>query len=233
MAESSQQTTPDNQNDEVIAVVSDHWLRGSMATTGQRVLDVLNEGNTDYLRLANARVFATADLKTPIATLGEVMIPKEKLGVVFIPASNRSDGDLKRHYSKVQTRRTAGFALVCGHAIQGNIHLKCRLNDPIYAMKHALARFFPMTQVNVSMPNGTSMRIAVAIANKQFVDCFHLGETESPQESPPAESKTAQTPPQISVMDDPLIRGLIDAASGHSDTATPKSSERQTLPHGS
>ena len=203
--------------DEVIAVVSGHWLRGSMTTTGCRVLDVLNENNTDFLRLTDAQVFSTSDLTTPITAFGEVMVPKDKLAVVFIPKNNNHDSDYKKYYSKVQTRRTASFALIGGHALTGSIHLKTRMTDPIYTINHALTRFFPMTQVDVAMPHGGSMPVAVAIANKQFVDCFHVGETEKSDQDSGAE--TTNGFPQISVMSDPLIRGLIDAAAGHADAS--------------
>lgn len=236
MVTKSPLNTSDVRNDEVIAVVSDHWLRGRMATIGQRVLDVLNEGNTDFLRLEVAQVFSTADLKTPITVLDEVMIPKDKLGVVFIPAVdqavNRPESELRHYHAKIQTRPTASFALICGHAIQGNIHLKGRLTDPIFTLNHALTRFFAMTQASVSLPAGGSMPASVAIANKQFIDCFYLGEDAHVQEQPESEPKASQPTLQISVMDDPLIRGLIGAAAGHAGTTQQERIERPFEPMG-
>jgi len=176
----------------VMVAVSGHWLVGSMPSTGTRIQDVLKDGATDFVNLTDVQVCRYAERESCLATLSEVLIPKCMIEIVVVFAG-RHEAPTKR-WNNLAARATANvFAIVSKYCIQGELHVPTSSHDSLSILTHQLGKFFAITRASMSGPGIKPLSVPLLLANKDFVNCFHVGEpanvgttpveaaTESPQ----------------------------------------------------
>jgi len=158
----------------VMAAVSGHWLVGAMLSAGTRIQDVLNDGSTDFVHLMDVQVCGIAQPESCLATLSKVLIPKCKIQLVILPA-DRHEAPKKRWNNLTVRATTNVFTIVSKYRIQGELNLPTSSDDPLSTLTHQLGRFFPITQASLSGPGVKELSVPVLLANRDFVNCFHVG----------------------------------------------------------
>jgi len=158
-----------------LLVTNEHLLGVEIETRGQRLLDVLNDNNTDFLCVNDVRVFRRR-CATPVATLPKAIIRKSNIGLA-IPAGDRHEAPEKRARSFVPKRRYAASLVVLGYEVRGELALK-RTDDPVAALCHELGRFFPVPRGTVAFADTRSeeQTAQVVLVNSDHVSLFALGQ---------------------------------------------------------
>ena len=142
---------------------------------GLRVLDTLNDPASDFVFLEDAKLYREEHREDySIATLSEVVIPKERITLVVIPRHEHETPD-KRRNARVEKRSCQGIFVVPRYSVRGDIHLTGLRDDSLYTLVTDLGSFFPVTNATIECPSGKSISAPVVIANKSKVDCFCLG----------------------------------------------------------
>ncbi len=131
------------QEKPVILVVDNHWVLGKLMTSGQRVLDILNQSTTDFLTLYDAKVFASTNRKACIAELPDTVVPKVKLSLLIIPTEKFEVSRSGRAHAIIEKRKSSSFAIVADYSVQGTVHLTTRACDSLYALTNGLGNFSP------------------------------------------------------------------------------------------
>ena len=200
------------QGTPVILIVADHWLMGRIATKRIRVLEILNDPNTDYLDIHEVQVFHRAGGKNLIDAVSDVVIPKQKLSLLVIP-SDQHEAPETRRYAVVEKKVFPTFLGVAGCTVQGKLHVTMRRAESFHTLTHGVGEFFPITQATVCGDWMKPLEAPVAIANKSLLGFFYVGEavptpirnnTASPRE---LERTTARTSTESE-----LMTGLKEAA---------------------
>ena len=158
-----------------LLVTNEHLLGVEIDTRGKRLLDVLNDTNTEFLSVNDVRVFRRK-CATPVATLPKALILKSNVGLA-IPAGDAHEAPAKRSRSFVPKRRYAAFLVVLGYEVRGELALK-RTDDPVAALCHELGRFFPVPRGTVAFA-GTrceEQTAQVVIVNSDHVSLLELGQ---------------------------------------------------------
>ena len=179
-----------------MAAVSGHWLVGAVLSAGTRIQDVLNDGNTDFVDLMDVQVCGIAQPDSCLASLSKVLIPKCRIEFVVLLA-NRHEAPKKRWNNLTVRATTNVFTIVSKYRIQGELNLPTSSDDPLSILTHRLGRFFPITQASLSGPGVKQLSVPVLLANRDYVNCFHVGEPAS-VESTSVETATVSPQPEES-----------------------------------
>lgn len=164
-----------------IVVFEDHWIVGMVPSTGLRLLDILKDKTTDYLRMKDAQLFREEDRDHSIASVPEVVISKDRIGLVVLP-SREHETPTKRRNSRVEKRASQAVFVVSRYSVQGEFHMSGLRDDSLYMMVSEMGDFFPVTNATIACPSGNSVAAPVVIANKAMVNCFCL--CKSPPRQP-------------------------------------------------
>jgi hypothetical protein len=143
-------------------------------TRGQRLLDVLNDNNTSFLSVNEARVFRRG-CATAVATLPQAVIRKANVALAIL-VGDRHEAPLRRSRSFVPKRRHSVFLVVLGYEVRGELSLK-RTGDSVAALCHELGVFFPVPNGTVAF-TGThweAQAAQVVIANSSHLSLLQLG----------------------------------------------------------
>lgn len=158
----------------IIVIFEEHWVVGMVPNSGVRVLDILNDLSTDYLRLNDAQMFREKDRDRSVASVPEVVIPKEQIRLLVIP-SREHEAPGKRRNTRVEKRMTEVMFVVPSYLVRGEIHLSSMRDDSLYTLASEVGTFFPITNATVECPTSQPINAPVVIANKAKVNCFCLG----------------------------------------------------------
>jgi hypothetical protein len=105
-----------------ILILSSFNLYCELATRGQRLLDVLNDGNTRYLQIRSGQISGGSSQKA-VAEIGETLVVKDNLEMA-LPVKTGAQGARNLFYATLE-RNTAGVVLTLPNAVvQGEIHVK-------------------------------------------------------------------------------------------------------------
>lgn len=164
------------ENTQVIASVSEHWLLGSLPLAGTRIQDALNDSSTEFVQLSDVEVYRRAKCQC-VASLTEAVVPKCNIEFVVVP-SNQHEAPVKRWNNLAARTVLKAFAIVNDCCISGELHLSTEPRDDRYTFSHQIGNFFALTGASLSLtgPGVEPLRIPLVFANKDFVNCFHIGE---------------------------------------------------------
>jgi hypothetical protein len=155
-------------------VTHEHLLDGEIDTHGQRLLDVLNDASTSFLRVKDVRVLRRK-CATAIAISPEAVIRKSNVALA-IPAGDKHESPVRRSLSFDSKRRYSAFLVVLGYEVRGELALK-GTDDGVAALCHELGYFFPVPKGRVAFA-GTYCRdtgAQVVIVNSDHVSVLQLG----------------------------------------------------------
>ncbi len=157
----------------VTVVTHGHFLRGDAHIPGDRLVDVLNDPTSDYLRLQNVDVFRLSH-DARAATLPHTAIPKEHIGMVLLTAHNEETP------AAGASSEYAAFVIALGFDIRGTIRLRgCA--DPVNAMSREFGSFFQVHDAVVTHGVHPQLQLKVpeTIIRRDFVGTLHLDEDSS------------------------------------------------------
>jgi hypothetical protein len=148
-----------------------HCVSGFIAGTGQRLLEILNEPYSQYVKLTEATL-QTFGEGQPIQ-LSEATIPKPRIVVCALTATTHEAPE-KRRYAYVEKRKKKAFVIAQNYEIRGTLSLKGTA-EAVAALGQELSSYFPITDANIRhAPSNQTLDVTVAIVNKQFVSLFQL-----------------------------------------------------------
>lgn len=167
-----------------ILVTEEHLLSAGVTTHGQRLLDVLNDSNTDFLPVGNVEVLRRR-CGTCVGTLPQAVIRKEHIALA-IPAGDGHEAPAKRARTFQSKKRYAAFLLVLGYEVRGEVSLKGP-DDPKIALCHEFRNFFPVPhgQVSFAGTRHAEQESQVVIVNKDFVSLFQIADPTTGDAKPP------------------------------------------------
>lgn len=158
-----------------ILVTCEHFLKGNVKTGGQRLLEVLKDQGSEFLRIQNVQVFRR-NCGTRIANVTEGIVRKSSIALV-IPASDKHEAPQRRIDAFVPKKEHDVFLVVLGYEIRGKMQLHATA-DPVTVMCREMGDFVPVTRGSVSF-NGSNWREQtpqVIIANQSFLSLFQIGQ---------------------------------------------------------
>ncbi len=157
-------------------------MTGLVATEERRVLDILNDRSSEYVQLAEVRLYLSADLAEPVATLPKAVIPKANVVFMMI-TEERHEAPRKRVSFFVRKDHFEVFATVPGFEVKGYLHLTTRMDGLAYLVKlnRDGSTFFPVTDSSVSQmgPFSEPSHAPVTLVNRAHLDVFFLSESPS------------------------------------------------------
>lgn len=177
---------------QAIIMTSNHWMVCTIPLRGARVLDLLNDGGSDFLDISDVKLYPNLDRGQRIAAFPEALIPKDQLSLVAIMSEKHEVRDLNRLQKIVDKKITHAVVVVSGYAIQGQMHLTTRADDRAYTFNTGLGRFFPITHATVHRSVGQPLVSQVVFVNKSQVASFYAGET-APQTDQKANTAVRET----------------------------------------
>jgi len=130
-------------------VLSHHDLHGLVATGTGRLLDILNDQNTRYLKLNNVRICPRAENHT-LVTLASTILLKNNIHLALLLGENRrSEGQV---FFASLARTTIDVVLSLPTVVvEGRIHAKAAkaAQDPQTYLSLEAAAFFPLTEARI------------------------------------------------------------------------------------
>ena len=163
----------------VILATEEHVLSGNVAANGQRLLDLLSDTNTDFVRLSDAHLFRRKG-NTRIASLPEVVVAKKSVGFV-IPNTDAHEAPKKRFMSIVKKNQYSVFLLVFGYEVRGTLQL-LGAGDPVSTLCNELGNFVAVPNGSVAF-DGTSPNrpgSQVVIVNKDLISLMEISRLDKP-----------------------------------------------------
>ncbi len=174
-----------------ILATQEHFLGVKIATHGERLVQIMNDGNSRFLSVTDVQVFRREGGKL-LATLAKAVIQKDAIALA-IPAVDGHESPRKRRDNYVQKRQFHAMVLVQGYEVRGRLWLK-GTDDPVSALCHELGTFFPVTDGVVSFAGkeGGEQGGQVVVVNRSLVSLFQVGE---PVDKKPGLTLTAEADP--------------------------------------
>jgi hypothetical protein len=160
-----------SQETEVFVATTAHLLFGKLQTSGSRVQEILNDVNSDFLRLRDATVFRGAAVPLRAAPL--LLLAKEQIVFVALSGSKYEAPD-KRRYAFADKKHCTCFVIAADYEIEGTLGLKGSV-DPIVALNSELADFFPIAEPKIgNIGDQQSVPAAVALVNKSMISAIEI-----------------------------------------------------------
>lgn len=155
------------------AVTQEHFFKGTFSNHGQRLLDSLNDTTTDFITMEDVEVFR-ASHNSPAVELPKAAVRKEHIGIVLLN-SDRHEAPEKQMNHRRDKEHFPAFLTCFGYDIQGTVHLR-GYADPVNALTHDFALFFPVTDSVVTHGGNTGLQLKVPVAmiNRDAVSLFNL-----------------------------------------------------------
>jgi len=158
----------------VIVGVGEHCLLGSLPLTGNRIQELLNDSNSDFLKLSDVEVHSSTK-RGCLAILPEAVVPKSKIEFVA-RSSHEHEAKDKQWNNRVSKNVCKTFVTLSNYCVSGELHLLTATSDAAHALSNQLGRFFAVTEATVSGHGITQLDVSLFIVNKDFVSCLHLGD---------------------------------------------------------
>jgi hypothetical protein len=160
-----------SQETEVFVATAAHLLFGKLQTSGSRVQEILNDANSNFLRLRDATVFRGAALALRAAPL--LVLAKEQIVFVALSGSKYEAPD-KRRYAFADKKHSTCFVIAAGYEIEGTVSLKGSL-DPIAALNSEFGDFFPIAEPTIgNIGDRQSVPAEVALVNKSMISAIEI-----------------------------------------------------------
>lgn len=157
-----------------IVFTETHCVSGYIAGTGQRLLEILNEPFSQYVKLTGATL-QTLGEGEPLQ-LNEATIPKPRIVICALTATTHEAPE-KRRFAFVEKRKNRALVIAQNYEIRGILSLK-GTQEAVAALGQELSSYFPLVNASIRhAPSNQALDVQVAIVNKAFVSLFQLGET--------------------------------------------------------
>ncbi|HWB00692.1 MAG TPA: hypothetical protein VG713_19495 [Pirellulales bacterium] len=157
---------------QLIVVTDAHWIIGHFATSGNRLLEVLNAPSSEFLHLTDVQIVrrdAASTVRMPKAVVRKSQI------AIAAPATERHEAPEKRRHAFVNKRTMPAYVIISNVEIRGTIHLR-GVGDSVSVLVHEMGNFFPVSQVTVTRAvQSESCELPVVIVNKAFISVFSIG----------------------------------------------------------
>jgi hypothetical protein len=148
-----------------------HCVSGFIAGTGQRLVEILNDQYSQYVRLADATLQTLGEGQA--VQLSEATIPKPRI-VICALTSTSHEAPEKRRFAYVEKRKKKAFVIAQNYEIRGILNLKGTA-EAVAALGQELSSYFPLTGATVRhAPSNQVLQVTVAIVNKEFVSLLQL-----------------------------------------------------------
>jgi hypothetical protein len=155
----------------IILFTETHCVSGYIPGAGQRVLEILNDPHSQFIKLSNATL-QTLGEGQPVQ-LSEATVPKPRIIVCALTAATHEAPD-KRRYAFVEKRKKGALVIAQNYEIRGIISLKGTA-EAVAALGQELGSYFPIADATVRhAPSNQLLEATVAIVNKAFVSLFQL-----------------------------------------------------------
>lgn len=156
-------------------VTAEHFIKGTVQTSGQRLLDMLKDKHSAFLPIQDVQVFRR-DCVTKIVELPEAVIRKDCVGLM-IPATAKHEAPQRRIDAFVSKTEYPTYLVVLGYEVEG----KMKVNgspDARTVLSHEVGDFFPVTDARVSCAGSTLLDETrrVVMANRSFVSVMQVGD---------------------------------------------------------
>lgn len=150
-----------------------HCLAGTITSTGQRVLEILNDPASEYLKMSDAALQPNAEGGSA-TRVGDVTVPKSRIAVCILTMEGHEAPE-RRRYGYVEKRKKRGLVLVQGYEVQGTLSFRGTA-EGVAALGREFGDFFPVSEATVRYPaSHRSIPAKVAIVNKSLVSVLHIG----------------------------------------------------------
>ncbi len=160
-----------------VVFASNHFdVHGSVATGTSRIVDVLNDHTTRFLKLDNARICPRMS-STVIAELRSCVMAKDSVQVVRLVGEDRPNES--KVFFAAQARKTFDVVLTLPTTlVAGRIHAKSA-NDPQGFLTLESGAFFPVTSARFHTDSAESADPvqAVILVNKNYVSALAFQST--------------------------------------------------------
>ncbi|MBI3465481.1 MAG: hypothetical protein HY000_20865 [Planctomycetes bacterium] len=157
----------------VIIFAGSFSFAGMIEHGSRRVLDVLNDVGTDFVRIQRVEVFGHS-ASQPIEQLGEATVPKAAIDCVML-CEEAHEAPLRRQYSFVEKQPRKVFLTLAERQVRGTIMLKGN-PDPRQLLGRDAPIFFPVAEATVSAGDKIGRPIAapVVLINKAKVSLLQI-----------------------------------------------------------
>jgi hypothetical protein len=140
----------------VTLLVGSHLLTGSVATSGRRLLDLLNSEVGEYLTVDDAHVYDTSaadslEMDASLAKLPHALVAKGSIHLIMVIAEEKNERRELREDMYVEKWACAAFVSLPGIALRGTVHVPYSPYPitPESFMARDADRFFPMTGAEI------------------------------------------------------------------------------------
>lgn len=157
----------------ILAVVGQHSLFGVLQNSEVRVIDVLNDPGTDFIRLKEA-IICRGIHGECVERAPELTVHKGVLDFVLLE-TGKHEAPVRRQHTWVEKELHEALLLVGDYEIRGTLMLR-KSSDVVTAVNRELSNFFPVTTARLSTVNTAKGPIAagLAIVNKSRISLLHF-----------------------------------------------------------
>lgn len=157
----------------VTLVTHEHLFKATLPSRGERILDILNDSTSDFVRIYSAHLFCRGQ-DTPFTMLPEVVVRKANVGLVVVTGEQHEAPQKRRNAFTAKTKYRA-FLVALGYEIQGTIHLNAS-GDPVCVLSSEMGRFVPVQNASVSRGGicDDGLHGQVVICNHAFISALQI-----------------------------------------------------------
>lgn len=158
----------------ITAVTRSHRYCGLVETRGRRVADLLNDGNTAVLPMADVAIADNGKREAEFHC-EELLLRKRDILVALL--SGEHEAPVRRNNNRTQRRHYGAVILLPGLAISGIAHMPGRvLPQTLVQEDTILAPFVAVTDVAVhsSAYEGLPAETALAVVQRQWIEAYQL-----------------------------------------------------------
>ncbi|MHB8969567.1 MAG: hypothetical protein ACYC3X_05885 [Pirellulaceae bacterium] len=145
-----------SQSASTVFVLPHYDVYGTAPIGTTRILDVLNDHTTRYLKLNDVRICAPGD-PLAMAELASTVLDKNSLQAVLLLGDDRQN-ESKVFFATLARKTTNVFITLPTIIVEGRIHNKHASDYQTYLSLEATA-FFPVTAATVRGPMGIGNRL--------------------------------------------------------------------------
>lgn len=156
-----------------IIVTAEHVLRCKLDTGGQRVLEIINDSNHEFLEIHEVEVLRK-NRNVRGQVLSHATVRKSHVGLV-LRTETTHEAPGKRRNTWIAKMEHKACVVVLGYDVIGTCHLR-GVSDARYLLQHELGLFFPLTQAAAVYGGGAefSVKVPLAMVNRELVTLLHI-----------------------------------------------------------
>jgi len=156
---------------EILVVTGQHAFTGSVENRGLRMLDVLNDASSQFLKLHQVSIYRGFDKKCA-RQVSETVFPKSTIDFVLLKRQPH-EAPMRRAHSLIAKDQHHAMVVLDHYEIHGDFMSKGAI-DPMVVLHPQSAPFFPIVSPDIFLsPIGETIYSNVALVNKAKVSLFH------------------------------------------------------------